>query len=35
MNDLYAAMDWVLEPKVRSRKSSRRHFSEGALALYD
>jgi len=35
-NDLYAAMDWLLE-RQRSieRKLAARHLSDGALALYD
>src|SRR5579859_7745413 len=34
--DLYAAMDWVLERQgAIEKKLAARHFSEGALALYD
>ncbi|MGH8236067.1 MAG: IS1634 family transposase [Steroidobacteraceae bacterium] len=35
-DDLYAAMDWLLEhQQFIERKLAARHFSEGALALYD
>lgn len=35
-NDLYAAMDWLLERQSRiQKKLAARHLSEGALALYD
>src|SRR6267142_3250862 len=35
-NDLYAAMDWLLEHQgLIERKLAARHLSEGALALYD
>ena len=35
-NDLYAAMDWLLErQKVIQKKLAARHLSEGGLALYD
>jgi transposase len=34
--DLYAAMDWLLERQgAIEKKLAARHFSEGALALYD
>lgn len=34
--DLYAAMDWLLEHQERiERKLAARHLSEGGLALYD
>jgi hypothetical protein len=35
-NDLYAAMDWLLEHQgLIERKLAARHLSEGSLALYD
>jgi transposase len=35
-NDLYAAMDWLLERQGSiERKLAARHLSDGALALYD
>src|SRR6266436_1360406 len=35
-NDLYAAMDWLLERQgLIERKLAARHLSEGSLALYD
>jgi transposase len=35
-NDLYAAMDWLLERQSTiQKKLAARHLSEGALALYD
>ncbi|MDB6159046.1 MAG: hypothetical protein JWO04_2752 [Gammaproteobacteria bacterium] len=35
-NDLYAAMDWLLEHQgLIERKLAARHLGEGALALYD
>ena len=35
-NDLYAAMDWLLERQgTIQKKLAARHLSEGALALYD
>lgn len=35
-DDLYAAMDWVLERQAHiERKLAARHLNEGALALYD
>jgi hypothetical protein len=35
-NDLYAAMDWLLERQgLIERKLAARHLGEGALALYD
>ena len=35
-NDLYAAMDWLLERQYAiQKKLAARHLSEGALALYD
>ncbi len=35
-NDLYAAMDWLLEHQgLIERKLAARHLSEGTLALYD
>lgn len=35
-DDLYAAMDWLLERQgLIERKLAARHLSEGALALYD
>lgn len=35
-NDLYAAMDWLLERQERiERKLAARHLTEGGLALYD
>src|SRR5260221_11889580 len=35
-NDLYAAMDWLLEHQgLIERKLAARHLSEGAFALYD
>ena len=35
-DDLYAAMDWLLEHQpVIERKLAARHLSEGSLALYD
>lgn len=35
-NDLYAAMDWLLErQRTIQKKLAARHLSEGALALYD
>jgi len=35
-NDLYAAMDWLLERQsMIQKKLAARHLSEGALALYD
>jgi transposase len=35
-NDLYAAMDWLLERQgAIERKFAARHLKEGALALYD
>ena len=35
-NDLYAAMDWLLERQGQiQKKLAARHLSEGALALYD
>ena len=35
-DDLYAAMDWVLERQERiERKLATRHLEEGSLALYD
>lgn len=35
-NDLYAAMDWLLERQSTiHRKLAARHLSQGALALYD
>ncbi len=35
-NDLYEAMDWLLERKERiEKKLAARHLSEGGLVLYD
>ena len=35
-NDLYAAMDWLLERQSRIEKAlAERHFKQGDLALYD
>lgn len=35
-NDLYAAMDWLLERQERiEKKLAARHLTEGALVLYD
>jgi transposase len=35
-DDLYEAMDWLLERKQRiEKKLARRHLAEGALVLYD
>ena len=35
-DDLYAAMDWLLERKKRiEKKLARRHLDEGAIVLYD
>ena len=35
-DDLYAAMDWLLERQARIERSlARRHLAEGALVLYD
>ena len=35
-NDLYAAMDWLLERKQRiEKKLAKRHLSDGCMVLYD
>jgi hypothetical protein len=35
-NDLYAAMDWLLERQGQiQKKLAARHLSDGAVALYD